>query len=94
MLSIPGIAAGLAVTATGGDMLYIEATRMQGKGHLTLTGHLGGVMREMAQIAYSYVRAKALNWVSIRICLPLRTCTRRLALFLVPAYMERALEAL
>ncbi|MBM3223561.1 MAG: endopeptidase La [Candidatus Tectomicrobia bacterium] len=58
-LSLPGIATGLAVTATGGDILYIEATRMQGKGNLTLTGHLGDVMRESAQIAYSYVRAKA-----------------------------------
>jgi len=58
-LSIPGIATGLAVTATGGDILYIEVTRMQGKGNLTLTGHLGDVMRESAQIAYSYIRAKA-----------------------------------
>src|SRR6266852_439950 len=58
-LSIPGIATGLAVTATGGDILYIEVTRMQCKGNLTLTGHLGDVMRERAQIAYSYVRAKA-----------------------------------
>src|SRR5205807_7829652 len=58
-LSLPGIATGLAVTATGGDILYIEVTRMQGKGNLTLTGQLGDVMRESAQIAYSYVRAKA-----------------------------------
>jgi len=58
-LSIPGIATGLAVTATGGDILYIEVTRMQGKGNLTLTGHLGDVMRESAQIAYSYVRTQA-----------------------------------
>jgi ATP-dependent Lon protease len=58
-LSIPGIATGLAVTTTGGDILYIEVTRMQGKGTLTLTGHLGDVMRESAQIAYSYVRAQA-----------------------------------
>ena len=58
-LSLPGIATGLAVTTTGGDILYIEVTRMQGKGNLTLTGHLGDVMRESAQIAYSYVRAQA-----------------------------------
>ena len=58
-LSVPGIATGLAVTTTGGDILYIEVTRMQGKGNLTLTGHLGDVMRESAQIAYSYVRAQA-----------------------------------
>jgi len=47
------------VTATGGDILFIEATRMKGKGGLTLTGQLGDVMRESAQIAYSYVRSKA-----------------------------------
>jgi ATP-dependent Lon protease len=58
-LHIPGIATGLAVTAVGGDILFIEATRMKGKGTLTLTGHLGDVMRESAQIAYSYVRSKA-----------------------------------
>ena len=58
-IEIPGIATGLAVTAFGGDILFIEATRMGGKGHLTLTGHLGDVMRESAQIAHSYVRSKA-----------------------------------
>jgi ATP-dependent Lon protease len=56
---MPGIATGLAVTATGGDILFIEATRMSGKGKLTLTGQLGEVMRESAQIAQSYVRSKA-----------------------------------
>jgi len=55
----PGIAIGLSVTAVGGDILFIEATRMKGKGELTLTGQLGGVMRESAQIAHSYVRSKA-----------------------------------
>jgi ATP-dependent Lon protease len=58
-IEIPGIATGLAVTATGGDILFIEATRMKGKGNLTLTGQLGDVMRESAQIAHSYVRSKA-----------------------------------
>jgi ATP-dependent Lon protease len=58
-IEIPGIATGLAVTATGGDILFIEATRMKGKGTLTLTGQLGDVMRESAQIAHSYVRSKA-----------------------------------
>jgi ATP-dependent Lon protease len=43
---ISGIATGLAVTAAGGDILFIEATRMPGKGKLTLTGQLGDVMRE------------------------------------------------
>jgi ATP-dependent Lon protease len=56
---IPGIATGLAVTAVGGDILFIEATRMKGKGSLTLTGHLGDVMRESAQLAHSYVRSNA-----------------------------------
>ena len=58
-IEIPGISTGLAVTAVGGDILFIEATKMNGKGGLTLTGHLGDVMRESAQIAYSYVRSKA-----------------------------------
>ena len=58
-IEMPGIATGLAVTAVGGDILFIEATRMKGKGSLTLTGQLGDVMRESAQIAHSYVRSKA-----------------------------------
>ncbi len=58
-IEIPGIATGLAVTSFGGDILFIEATRMKGKGGLTLTGQLGDVMRESAQIAHSYVRSKA-----------------------------------
>jgi ATP-dependent Lon protease len=58
-IEIPGIATGLAVTSVGGDLLFIEAARMKGKGGLTLTGHLGDVMRESAQIAHSYVRSKA-----------------------------------
>ncbi len=58
-IEIPGIATGLAVTAVGGDILFIEATRMKGKGNLTLTGQLGEVMRESAQIAHSFVRSKA-----------------------------------
>jgi ATP-dependent Lon protease len=58
-IELPGIATGLAVTAVGGDILFIEATRMKGNGKLTLTGQLGDVMRESAQIAYSYVRSNA-----------------------------------
>ncbi len=58
-IEVPGIATGLAVTAVGGDILFIEATRMNGKGQLTLTGQLGEVMRESAQIAHSYVRSKS-----------------------------------
>src|SRR4051812_4531564 len=59
--AVPGVATGLAVTGTGGDVLFIEATRMEGKGQegLTLTGQLGDVMKESAQIALSYVRSHA-----------------------------------
>ncbi len=57
-IEIPGIATGLAVTPVGGDILFVEATLMNGKGNLTLTGQLGDVMKESAQIAHSYVRSK------------------------------------
>lgn len=56
---IPGVVIGLAWTATGGDILFIEATRMPGKGTLFLTGQLGDVMKESAQAAVSYLRANA-----------------------------------
>ena len=55
----PGVAIGLAWTPNGGDILFIEATRMAGKKGLTLTGHLGDVMKESAQTALSYVRSQA-----------------------------------
>ncbi|MDP9295522.1 MAG: endopeptidase La, partial [Actinomycetota bacterium] len=59
--AVPGVATGLAVTGAGGDVLFIEATRMDGPGQegLTLTGQLGDVMKESAQIALSYVRSHA-----------------------------------
>jgi ATP-dependent Lon protease len=57
--AVPGVATGLAVTGAGGDVLFIEATAMPGKAGLTLTGQLGDVMKESAQIALSYVRGHA-----------------------------------
>ena len=57
--SVPGVATGLAVTGNGGDVLFIEATTMQGEPGLTLTGQLGEVMKESATIALSYVRSHA-----------------------------------
>ncbi len=55
--AVPGVATGLAVTGTGGDVLFIEATAMKGEANLALTGQLGDVMKESAQIALSYLRA-------------------------------------
>jgi ATP-dependent Lon protease len=57
--SEPGVATGLAWTAVGGDILFIEATRMPGKGKLTLTGQLGDVMKESVTAALSFVRSRA-----------------------------------
>ncbi|MEK7770428.1 MAG: endopeptidase La [candidate division NC10 bacterium] len=56
---VPGVAVGLAWTAAGGDILFIEATRMRGSKALTLTGQLGDVMKESAQAALSWVRSHA-----------------------------------
>ena len=56
---VPGVATGLAVTGVGGDVLFIEATAMDGEPRLTLTGQLGDVMKESARIALSYVEAHA-----------------------------------
>jgi ATP-dependent Lon protease len=57
--AVPGVSTGLAVTGTGGDVLFIEATRMDGDERLTLTGQLGDVMKESVQIALAWVRAHA-----------------------------------
>jgi ATP-dependent Lon protease len=56
--SLPGVATGLAWTPVGGDILFIEASAVPGKGRLTLTGQLGDVMKESAQAAMSLVKAK------------------------------------
>jgi ATP-dependent Lon protease len=57
--AVPGVATGLAVTGTGGDVLFVEATAMKGDDGLVLTGQLGDVMKESARIALSYVRSHA-----------------------------------
>jgi len=57
--AVPGVSTGLAVTGTGGDVLFVEATRMAGNEGLVLTGQLGDVMKESARIALSYVRSHA-----------------------------------
>jgi ATP-dependent Lon protease len=57
--SDPGVATGLAWTPTGGDIIFVEATKMRGEKGLTLTGQLGDVMKESAQAALAYVRTKS-----------------------------------
>ncbi|HMF97429.1 MAG TPA: endopeptidase La [Vicinamibacterales bacterium] len=57
--SVPGVATGLAVTGVGGDVLFVEAASMPGKGGLVLTGQLGEVMKESARIALTYVKSHA-----------------------------------
>ncbi|MBL4819297.1 MAG: endopeptidase La [Deltaproteobacteria bacterium] len=60
--SMSGVATGLAWTAAGGELLFIEATRMGGKGTLILTGKLGDVMKESAQTALSWIRTNAMSF--------------------------------
>lgn len=57
--SQPGVAIGLAWTSTGGDIIFVEATKMPGKGNLILTGHLGEVMKESAEAALSAIRSRS-----------------------------------
>ena len=59
---IPGVATGLAFTPMGGEIIFIEATAMPGKGNLTLTGQIGDVMKESAQAAFSIVRSRGHEW--------------------------------
>lgn len=58
----PGVVTGLAFTPVGGEILFVEATKMPGRGNLTLTGQLGDVMRESAQAALSIIRSRTGNW--------------------------------
>lgn len=58
-LSQPGVAVGLAWTPVGGEILFVEVTSMEGTGKLTLTGQLGDVMKESANLALNWVRSKA-----------------------------------
>lgn len=60
--AVPGVATGMAWTAFGGDILFVEASKMKGKRTLSLTGHLGDVMKESAHAALSYIRSKAKDW--------------------------------
>ncbi len=57
--TVPGVVTGLAYTPQGGDILFVEATRMPGQGRLKLTGHIGDVMRESAEAAFSVVKARS-----------------------------------
>ena len=58
-LSQPGVAIGLAWTPLGGEIMFVEASRMDGEGQLTLTGQLGNVMKESAHLAISWLRSNA-----------------------------------
>lgn len=58
-LTLPGVAVGLAWTPVGGEIMFVEASRTEGEGQLTLTGQLGDVMKESAHLAISWLRANA-----------------------------------
>lgn len=58
-LSQPGVAIGLAWTPLGGEIMFVEASRMDGEGQLTLTGQLGDIMKESAHLAISWLRSNA-----------------------------------
>ena len=80
--AVPGVATGLAVTGVGGDVLFVEAASMPGKGGLVLTGQLGDVMKESARIALTYVqepRAASSASTSTRSMAASCTCTCRRA---------------
>lgn len=58
-LTLPGVALGLAWTPLGGEIMFVEASQMEGEGQLTLTGQLGDVMKESAHLSISWLRANA-----------------------------------
>jgi ATP-dependent Lon protease len=60
---MPGVSTGLAWTSVGGELLYIEATKMSGSGNILLTGQLGDVMKESVHIALSWVKSQASNFM-------------------------------
>lgn len=62
LVGIPGLATGLAYTPSGGDIIFIEATTMPGRGSFQITGQIGDVMRESAQTALSLIRSRAKQW--------------------------------
>jgi len=72
---VPGVATGLAVTGVGGDVLFVEAASMPGKGGLVLTGQLGDVMKESARIALTYVKSHATELGIDQAALEGRECT-------------------
>jgi ATP-dependent Lon protease len=73
--SMPGVATGLAWTPVGGDILFIEASRMAGNGKLIMTGQLGDVMKESAQAALSLLKTRAPSAESTPSCSQTATCT-------------------
>ena len=73
--SVPGVVTGLAWTPTGGDLLFIEATRVPGSNKLILTGQLGDVMKESAQAALSLVKGRAAASASTPACSKSPMCT-------------------
>lgn len=68
-LTLPGVAVGLAWTPLGGEIMFVEASRLEGEGQLTLTGQLGDVMKESAHLAISWLRTNAKHYqLSSREC--------------------------
>lgn len=73
-LNQPGVAIGLAWTPLGGEIMFVEASRMDGEGQLTLTGQLGDVMKESAHLAISWLRSNAKKY---QLTNGMQTCASR-----------------